>query len=101
MQSTLLPNHSKVMKLSSLAHKQLSVGKVVNMISADVERVQDACFFIQSIWSTPLMIVGAIVFLWMELRVSCLAGLAVIMIIIPINGIYVARKIGITQVSIT
>ena len=101
MQSTLLPNHSKVMNLSSSAHKQLSVGKVVNMISADVERVQDACFFIQSTWSTPLMIGGAIVFLWMELGVSCLAGLAVIMIIIPINGIYVARKIRITQVNIT
>ena len=70
------------------------------MISADVERVQDACFFIQATWSTPLMIIGAMVFLWMEVGVSCLAGLAVIMILIPINGFYIGRKIGITQVII-
>ena len=86
------------MNLSSSAQKNRTVGEVVNLISVDVERIQDSLFFIQSAWSTPIILVVAMVFLWLEVGASCLAGLIVIFITVPINGFYIGRTVGYIQV---
>ena len=43
------------------------------------------------VWSSPLQIAGAIFFLWQQLGPSVLAGLAVMVLLIPLNGAIAAK----------
>ena len=42
-------------------------------------------------WSAPLQIVASIFFLWKELGPSVLAGLLVMVLLIPVNGAIAAK----------
>lgn len=47
--------------------------------------------FVHQLWSAPLQIVLSMVFLWAELGPSVLAGLGVMVLLIPINAVLVAK----------
>jgi hypothetical protein len=57
--------------------------------------------FINLIWSAPLQIAVSIVFLWQELGISVLGGLAIMIIMIPINGYLtsISKKLQINQMK--
>lgn len=67
------------------------MGETVNLMSADAQRFMDTANFVHQLWSSPLQIILSIVFLWRELGPSVLAGIAVIVLLIPINGLLVAK----------
>lgn len=67
-------------------------------MSADAQRFNDVTNFIHLLWSCPLQIILSIVFLWLELGPSVLAGLAVMVLMVPINGL-LANKARKFQVS--
>ena len=47
------------------------------------------------------MLVGfAMYFLWQTIGVSCLAGLAVLIILVPVNGLFLANRVRKLQVLI-
>ncbi|KAM4591513.1 ATP-binding cassette sub-family C member 2 [Odontesthes bonariensis] len=83
--------YNKAMVVSNDARKESTVGETVNLMSADAQRFNDVTNFIQLLWSCPLQITVAIVFLWLELGPSVLAGLAVMVLMVPING-FLATK---------
>lgn len=85
--------------MSNDTRKESTVGETVNLISADAQRFNDVTNFIHLLWSCPLQIVLAIVFLWFELGPSVLAGLAVMVLMGPINGLLAtkARKIQVSR----
>lgn len=56
-------------------------------MSADAHRFNDVVNFIHLLWSCPLQIALAIAFLWIELGPAVLAGLAVMVLMVPINGL--------------
>ena len=58
----------------------------MNLMSVDAQRFFDLSLFIHMIWSAPLQICLAIVFLWQTLGPSVLAGIAVVLLLIPINS---------------
>ncbi|TNN71772.1 Canalicular multispecific organic anion transporter 1 [Liparis tanakae] len=60
-------------------------------MSADAQRFNDVTNFIHLLWSCPLQIVLSIVFLWFELGPSVLAGLAVMVLLGPINGLLATK----------
>uniref|UniRef100_A0A8C8B878 Canalicular multispecific organic anion transporter 1 n=1 Tax=Otus sunia TaxID=257818 RepID=A0A8C8B878_9STRI len=90
--------YKKALTMSSATRKESTVGETVNLMSADAQRFMDMANFVHQLWSSPLQIILSIVFLWGELGPSVLAGIAVMVLLIPINGFLVAKAKAI-QVS--
>lgn len=78
--------------MSGATRKESTVGETVNLMSADAQRFMDLANFIHQLWSSPLQIVLSIVFLWLELGPSVLAGIATMVLLIPINALLVAKS---------
>ncbi|XP_027644670.1 ATP-binding cassette sub-family C member 2 isoform X2 [Falco peregrinus] len=83
--------YKKALTMSSATRKESTVGETVNLMSADAQRFMDMANFVHQLWSSPLQIILSIVFLWGELGPSVLAGIAVMVLLIPINGFLVAK----------
>ena len=89
----------QALRLSSAAKRQSTVGQIVNLMSVDAQKVQDFFLYTTLLWSVPLLIGLATYFLWMELGPSCMAGFAVLCVLVPLNALYFARKAMKLQVS--
>ncbi|XP_027503762.1 canalicular multispecific organic anion transporter 1 [Corapipo altera] len=83
--------YKKSLTMSNATRKESTVGETVNLMSADAQRFMDMANFVHQLWSSPLQIILSIVFLWGELGASVLAGLAVMVLLIPINAFLVAK----------
>ncbi|XP_066507559.1 canalicular multispecific organic anion transporter 1 [Hoplias malabaricus] len=90
--------YKKALVVSNDARKESTVGETVNLMSADAQRFNDVTNFIHLLWSCPLQIVLSIVFLWVELGPSVLAGLLVMVLMVPING-FLATKSKVFQMK--
>nr|XP_046256958.1 canalicular multispecific organic anion transporter 1 isoform X2 [Scatophagus argus] len=83
--------YKKALVVSNEARKESTVGETVNLMSADAQRFNDVTNFIHLLWSCPLQIILSIVFLWMELGPSVLAGLGVMVLMAPINALLATK----------
>uniref|UniRef100_A0A0K8S5R1 ABC transmembrane type-1 domain-containing protein n=1 Tax=Lygus hesperus TaxID=30085 RepID=A0A0K8S5R1_LYGHE len=90
--------YRKALRLSSAARKESTVGEIVNIMSVDAQRFTDITTHLNMLWSAPLQISLALYFLWQILGPSVLAGLAVMIIIIPVNG-FIANKMKTLQIK--
>lgn len=70
-----------------------SAGEITNLVSVDAGRLQDLCTYLHAIWYSFLQISLAVYFLWGQLGPSCLGGVAVILVSIPVTKA-VATSIG-------
>ena len=59
--------YRKSLKLSNSSRERYTVGEIVNLMSVDANRSIELSSFINLIWSAPLQIVIALIFLWIEL----------------------------------
>ncbi|XP_030343631.1 canalicular multispecific organic anion transporter 1 [Strigops habroptila] len=84
--------YKKALTMSGATRKESTVGETVNLMSADAQRFMDMANFLHQLWSSPLQIILAIVFLWAELGPSVLAGLVVMVLLIPINAFLVGKS---------
>ncbi|XP_061693084.1 canalicular multispecific organic anion transporter 1 isoform X2 [Syngnathoides biaculeatus] len=93
--------YKKALVVSNDTRKESTVGETVNLMSADAQRFNDMTNFIHLLWSCPLQIGLAILFLWQELGFSVFAGLAVMILMVPINGLLAtkARKFQIENMK--
>ncbi|XP_055308510.1 multidrug resistance-associated protein 1-like, partial [Sitodiplosis mosellana] len=89
--------YKKALCLSNTARKESTVGEIVNLMAVDAQRFMDLTTYINMLWSAPLQIGLAVYFLWDLLGPSVLAGLAVMIILIPVNGV-IANKIKSLQI---
>ncbi|XP_072760183.1 multidrug resistance-associated protein 1 isoform X2 [Anoplolepis gracilipes] len=89
--------YRKALRLSNAARKESTVGEIVNLMSVDAQRFMDLTAYINMIWSAPLQIALALYFLWEILGPAVLAGLAVMIILIPVNGL-IANKVKTLQI---
>lgn len=90
--------YKKALKISNAARKESTVGEIVNLMAVDAQRFMDLVGYINMIWSAPLQIILSLYFLWQELGPSVLAGLAVMIILIPVNG-FIANKVKSLQIK--
>ncbi|ESO87141.1 hypothetical protein LOTGIDRAFT_107213, partial [Lottia gigantea] len=79
--------YRKTLVLSNTSRKNSTVGEIVNLMSVDAQRFMDLMTYFHTIWSGPLQIAIAIYFLWQTLGPSILAGLGVMILLIPINAV--------------
>ncbi|XP_046591582.1 multidrug resistance-associated protein 1 isoform X10 [Neodiprion lecontei] len=89
--------YRKALRMSNAARKESTVGEIVNLMSVDAQRFMDLTAYINMIWSAPLQIMLALYFLWDTLGASVLAGLAVMIILIPVNAL-IANKVKTLQI---
>jgi len=85
--------------MSNEARKTTTVGEIVNLMSVDAQRLQDVTGYLWMTWSSPFQISIAVYMLWTLMGVSVLAGLAVMILIIPINAIIatISRKLQVSR----
>ncbi|XP_028915134.1 canalicular multispecific organic anion transporter 1 [Ornithorhynchus anatinus] len=99
VRTTLIASvYKKALAISNASRKQYTVGEMVNLMSVDAQRFLEVANFIHLLWSCPLQIVLATVFLWMEMGPCILAGLGFLVLLIPINGL-LATKCRMIQVK--
>ncbi|XP_069338491.1 ATP-binding cassette sub-family C member 3 [Eulemur rufifrons] len=90
--------YRKALVITSSVKRASTVGEIVNLMSVDAQRFMDLAPFLNLVWSAPLQIILAIYFLWQNLGPSALAGVAVMVLVIPLNGA-VAVKMRAIQVQ--
>ncbi|XP_016102850.1 canalicular multispecific organic anion transporter 2-like isoform X1 [Sinocyclocheilus grahami] len=90
--------YRKSLVITNEAKRSSTVGEVVNLMSVDAQRFMDLTTFLNMLWSAPLQIVLALFFLWQNLGPSVLAGVAVMVLLIPFNA-FIAMKTRSYQVE--
>ncbi|XP_031762816.2 multidrug resistance-associated protein 1 isoform X5 [Galleria mellonella] len=90
--------YRKSLRMSNSARKESTVGEIVNLMAVDAQRFIELTAYLNMIWSAPLQIALALYFLWGILGPSVLAGLAVMIILIPVNGL-IANRVKTLQIK--
>ncbi|KAL0267499.1 UNVERIFIED_CONTAM: hypothetical protein PYX00_009752 [Menopon gallinae] len=90
--------YRKSLRMSNAAKRESTVGEIVNLMSVDAQKFMDLTTYINMLWSAPLQIALALYFLWELLGPSVLAGVAVMIVLIPLNG-FLASKMRIFQIQ--
>ncbi|XP_054880485.1 multidrug resistance-associated protein 1 isoform X2 [Poeciliopsis prolifica] len=90
--------YRKALVISNAARRTSTVGEIVNLMSVDAQRFMDLVTYINMVWSAPLQVVLALYFLWQNLGPSVLAGVAVMVLMVPINAV-IAMKTKTYQVA--
>ena len=72
-----------------------TAGEMVNLMSVDAQRLMDLVTYLNVLWSTPLVIVIAMYFLFDVMGPSTLAGVGVLILLVPFNLVVtkIARKL--------
>jgi len=76
----------KALRISNTARKSFTTGEIVNLMAVDAHRFIDVITYLNLIWSAPFQIALAVYFLWQLLGPSVLAGLFLMIVLIPINS---------------
>ncbi|XP_039741515.1 multidrug resistance-associated protein 1 [Pteropus medius] len=90
--------YRKALVITNSARKSSTVGEIVNLMSVDAQRFMDLTTYINMIWSAPLQVILALYFLWLNLGPSVLAGVAVMIFMVPLNAV-MAMKTKTYQVA--
>ncbi|XP_046853046.1 multidrug resistance-associated protein 1-like isoform X2 [Xenia sp. Carnegie-2017] len=77
--------YRKALVLSNYSRNQSTIGEMVNLMSVDAQRLMDILTYLNLIWSSPYQIILAIYFLYRAMGISVLAGVAVMLVIFPLN----------------
>ncbi|XP_064236113.1 multidrug resistance-associated protein 1-like isoform X3 [Aotus nancymaae] len=79
--------YKKTLLLSNVSRQKFSTGEVINLMSADAQQLMDMTSNLNLLWSAPFQILMVISLLWQELGPAVLAGVAVLVFVIPINAL--------------
>ncbi|XP_014278696.1 multidrug resistance-associated protein 1 isoform X2 [Halyomorpha halys] len=86
--------YRKALKLSNSSKKESTVGEIVNLMAVDAQRFYQLINSLSNLWSFPVQILLATTLLWQSLGPSVLSGLAILVVMIPLNGYLVNRARG-------
>ncbi|XP_078081989.1 ATP-binding cassette sub-family C member 3 isoform X2 [Mustelus asterias] len=84
--------YRKSLVITNSAKRSSTVGEIVNLMSVDAQRFVDLTSFLNMLWSAPLQICLALYFLWQYLGPSVLAGVAVMILLIPFNAVIAMKS---------
>ncbi|XP_073425679.1 ATP-binding cassette sub-family C member 4-like [Dendrobates tinctorius] len=79
--------YKKALRLSNTAMGKTTTGQIVNLLSNDVNKFDQVTIFLHFLWAGPLQAIAVTVLLWMEIGPSCLAGMAVLIILMPLQTV--------------
>lgn len=74
------------MKLSQTALGETETGKVVNLLSNDVNRFDLVTMFLNSMWTAPLLSIIVGILLYIEIGIAGIIGIVIVFIVVPIQS---------------
>ncbi|XP_056122936.1 multidrug resistance-associated protein 4 [Rhinichthys klamathensis goyatoka] len=80
--------YRKALCLSATAMGQTTTGQIVNLLSNDVNKFDEVTIFLHFLWVGPLQAAAVIGLLWQEIGPSCLAGMAVLLFLMPLQTMF-------------
>ncbi|CAH0491864.1 unnamed protein product [Peronospora farinosa] len=78
--------YNKSLVLSAAARQKKTTGEITNLMSIDAQRLQELSTLINSVWFSIFQIVVACYLLWKQIGVATFAGVAVIILMLPITA---------------
>ncbi|ESO91182.1 hypothetical protein LOTGIDRAFT_153611 [Lottia gigantea] len=84
--------YQKALKLNNEAQSKFTVGEIVNLMAVDCQRIQDAACYTFYVWSIPFQVAIAVYLLWSTMGPSSLAGLVVLILLVPVNAIVATKQ---------
>ncbi|XP_046310887.1 ATP-binding cassette sub-family C member 4 isoform X3 [Marmota monax] len=78
--------YRKALRLSNMAMGKTTTGQIVNLLSNDVNKFDQVTIFLHFLWAGPLQAIAVTALLWMEIGISCLAGMVVLVILLPLQS---------------
>jgi len=93
--------YRKSLTVTAEAKKGSTSGEIVNLMSVDAQKITDMLPYLNMLWSSPLQITVAIYMLYQILGPSVIAGLVVMIVLIPVNGVSAAvtRKLQVKMMK--
>ncbi|KAG0411278.1 hypothetical protein HPB47_011606 [Ixodes persulcatus] len=82
--------YRKALRLSSESQRHYTIGNLVNLISVDADRMFQLSLIAGDVASGLPLIIIPVLLLWQFLGVACLAGVAVMVVIIPVMALAVS-----------
>lgn len=99
----MFPLHCfKALTMNNESRKVFTTGAIVNLMSVDCNRVEGCVSQLFQLWSAPLSIMLCFYFLYQVIGVSMVAGLAVMVVMAPLNYklVFYMKKLHNKQLSI-
>ena len=78
----------QALKSSNASKKEYTVGDIVNLMSVDCQRIQDALQYQFEVLSFFVMMIAGLVLVWEEMGVATLGGVGVIVLIAVSNVVF-------------
>lgn len=81
---------------------ETTAGEIVNLMSVDSQKVEDVCNYMYFLLSTPFQLGLSIYMLYDQLGVAVFAGLAIMVVAVPFNGLigFFLRKYQLQQMKL-
>nr|XP_042910729.1 multidrug resistance-associated protein 1 [Parasteatoda tepidariorum] len=76
--------------LSPAARKEFTSGSISNLLSVDIQRLSYFTYYCAELFTCPIRIIVILVIMWQYIGMATLAGLGVIIFLLPI-GYYISR----------
>ncbi|KAB0345164.1 hypothetical protein FD754_022090 [Muntiacus muntjak] len=80
--------YRKALCLSNSAMGKTTTGQIVSLLSNDVSRFDQVTMFLHYLWVGPLQAIAVTSLLWMEVGMPCLAGMAVLFILLILQSCF-------------
>uniref|UniRef100_A0A8C5I9Z2 Multidrug resistance-associated protein 4 n=1 Tax=Gouania willdenowi TaxID=441366 RepID=A0A8C5I9Z2_GOUWI len=80
--------YQKALCLNSEALAKTTTGQIVNLLSNDVNKFDEVTLYLHFLWTGPLQAASVIVLLMYAIGPSCLAGMAVFSILMPVQTMF-------------
>ena len=77
--------------LNNKSRRQYTAGEMVNLMSVDATKVQEMMARLNGLWFCPFQILVTIFFLYRTMGWSIFAGVAVLVLLIPLH-VYISKK---------
>ncbi|KAL5967895.1 Multidrug resistance-associated protein 7 [Taenia solium] len=79
--------YRQLMRHKSSTLSKFSTGNLVNLLTSDAERVVNLTPSFNELWAMPVQVIVAIWLLYCQVGVSCFVGVAVLILLLPLNRV--------------
>ncbi|NWW10629.1 MRP7 protein, partial [Oreocharis arfaki] len=83
--------YRKALRVSSTSLARFTVGEIVNFMSTDTSRLVNFCLSFHELWSLPFQLAITLYLLYQQVGVAFLGGVALAVLLVPINKIIANR----------
>ncbi|KAM7027196.1 ATP-binding cassette sub-family C member 10 isoform 1-T1 [Passerculus sandwichensis] len=83
--------YRKALRVSGTSLARFTVGEIVNFMSTDTDRLVNFCYSFHELWSLPVQLGVTLYLLYEQVGIAFLGGVALALLLVPINKIIANR----------